>query len=213
MNVAKIDFSSSNAPSIPLVSASNDFETFLKMLTTQIQNQDPLSPMAADQFATQLASFSMVEQQSLTNQKIDVLVAALESNEIYRYSAIVGRTAFHEKPFLFSGSNIALEIGEFNGNPEELRLFILNSDGVVMVERELLNDQSVLTWDGIDELGRVVPYGYYYGEIRSISNDIKQDVPIYTGHPVEEIRFGGTQVELLLTDGTLISESEISKFR
>ena len=43
--------------------SGGDFETFLKMLTTQIRNQDPLNPMEGSEFAVQLATFSGVEQQ------------------------------------------------------------------------------------------------------------------------------------------------------
>ena len=43
--------------------SGGDFQTFLKMLTTQIKNQDPLNPMEGSDFAVQLATFSGVEQQ------------------------------------------------------------------------------------------------------------------------------------------------------
>ena len=46
---------------------SSDFETFLKMLTVQMENQDPLNPVDSADFAVQLATFSSVEQQVLTN--------------------------------------------------------------------------------------------------------------------------------------------------
>lgn len=56
-----------NAESKTAAFASSDFETFLKMLTTQIKNQDPLNPMEGTEFAVQLATFSGVEQQVMTN--------------------------------------------------------------------------------------------------------------------------------------------------
>jgi flagellar basal-body rod modification protein FlgD len=42
---------------------SSDFETFLKMLTTQLKNQDPMNPVDSADYAVQLATFSSVEQQ------------------------------------------------------------------------------------------------------------------------------------------------------
>ena len=39
---------------------SSDYETFLKMLTVQMQNQDPLNPVESSDFAAQLATFSSV---------------------------------------------------------------------------------------------------------------------------------------------------------
>ena len=200
------------AVELPLA-VSGDFETFLRMLTTQIQNQDPLSPMAADQFASQLASFSMVEQQSLTNQKIDSLGVALIDKNIATYSAVIGRMAYHEKPFLFSGSSITLEVGELGEIDEELKLSFLNSDGFVIAERSLLHGQDIVNWDGTDNIGRLVPVGSYTAELRRATDDTRMDVSVSTGNIVEEVRFGGAQAELLLSDGTTILETEVSKLR
>lgn len=50
--------SSKTASSSASFSTNSDFETFLRMLTTQLQNQDPLKPMESTEFAVQLATFS-----------------------------------------------------------------------------------------------------------------------------------------------------------
>src|SRR3954471_14201390 len=47
-----------------------NFDTFLKLLTTQLQNQDPLTPMDSSQFTNQLVLFSQVEQQIAQNDKL-----------------------------------------------------------------------------------------------------------------------------------------------
>lgn len=54
---------------------ADDFSQFLTLLTTQLQNQDPLSPMDSTEFTNQLVQFSQVEQQINTNAKLDNLVA------------------------------------------------------------------------------------------------------------------------------------------
>ena len=53
---------------------SGNFDTFLTLLTTQLQNQDPLSPMDSNQFTQQLVEFSGVEQQINTNQNLQTLI-------------------------------------------------------------------------------------------------------------------------------------------
>ena len=53
---------------------SGNFQTFLKLLTTQLQNQDPTSPMDTNQFTNQLVMYSQVEQQIGTNDKLDNLI-------------------------------------------------------------------------------------------------------------------------------------------
>ena len=54
---------------------AEDFAQFLTLLTVQLQNQDPLSPMDTTEFTNQLVAFTGVEQQINTNQKLDSLVA------------------------------------------------------------------------------------------------------------------------------------------
>ena len=54
---------------------NSDYLTFLKMLTAQVKNQDPLDPMSSDDFSAQLATFSGVEQQVKTNDLLEALGA------------------------------------------------------------------------------------------------------------------------------------------
>src|SRR5208283_5576766 len=57
-----------------LASLATNSQTFLKLLTTQLQNQDPLSPLDTNQFTSQLTQMSGVEQQLLGNQLLQTLV-------------------------------------------------------------------------------------------------------------------------------------------
>ncbi len=54
---------------------AGNFDTFLKLLTTQLQNQDPMSPMDSNEFTQQLVAFSSVEQQINTNDNLQSLIA------------------------------------------------------------------------------------------------------------------------------------------
>lgn len=58
---------------------SSDFETFLRMLTVQMQNQDPLDPVDSSDYAVQLATFSNVERQVQTNDLLRELKGSLAS--------------------------------------------------------------------------------------------------------------------------------------
>jgi flagellar basal-body rod modification protein FlgD len=62
------------APSAAQTQLAGNFDTFLKLLTTQLQNQDPLSPMDSNQFTQQLVQFSQVEQQINTNDNLKTLI-------------------------------------------------------------------------------------------------------------------------------------------
>ena len=68
---------------------SLDYEAFLKLLVAQLKNQDPAKPTDSNEFMAQLASFSSVEQQVRTNDKLDALLAASRLSDS---AALIGRT-------------------------------------------------------------------------------------------------------------------------
>ena len=93
--ITNSDYSSqgNNSNSVGL---ADDFETFLSLLTTQLQNQNPTDPMDANQFTQQLVDFAGVEQTINTNTKLDELIALSQTsttNEtIFSSLSLVGQT-------------------------------------------------------------------------------------------------------------------------
>lgn len=69
----------------------NNFETFLTLLTAQLKNQDPLSPMDSNDFTAQLTQMTGVEQQLLTNNLLTSLLAAQQSSSLTNTSSYIGR--------------------------------------------------------------------------------------------------------------------------
>ena len=69
---------------------ASDFDTFLRLLTTQIRNQDPLNPTESTEYATQLATFSNVEQGVRTNELLEGLVARLSGGGLERLAGWIG---------------------------------------------------------------------------------------------------------------------------
>lgn len=72
---------------------SNNFDTFLTILTAQIQNQDPLQPMDSTQFTQQLVQFSGVEQQIRVNSQLETLIKATNSGAGASLSGYLGQQA------------------------------------------------------------------------------------------------------------------------
>ncbi len=79
-----------NAP--PPVTAA-DFESFLRLLTTQLRNQDPLQPIDSTEFVAQLASFASVEQLIQANDRLDALAARVEANLQAELAGWIGHAA------------------------------------------------------------------------------------------------------------------------
>jgi flagellar basal-body rod modification protein FlgD len=71
---------------------ASNFTEFLQLLTTQLQNQDPLSPMDTNQFTQQLVEFSQVEQQMKTNDSLSTLVSLQQSAQTTQALQLIGAT-------------------------------------------------------------------------------------------------------------------------
>ena len=100
------------AASAPRKSAaiSSDFETFLKMLTVQMQNQDPLNPIDSTDYAVQLATFSGVEQQVRTNQILSDLSELLGGSGLGQAAQWIGKDVLAVTPASFAGDPLTIEI-------------------------------------------------------------------------------------------------------
>jgi flagellar basal-body rod modification protein FlgD len=169
--------------------------------------------MEADQFASQLASFSMVEQQTLTNQNLDRMIRALSNGGLAAYSGLVGRVAAHEGAFVYSGAPVEMEIGIPGGIVEYAKLAILDGRGVMVAELNVDVGQEKLTWEGRGLDGRVLSPGSFTAEMRQVEDGSPLEIPVFTAAVVEEVRFGDGEAELLLADGTVLPESRVSKIR
>jgi flagellar basal-body rod modification protein FlgD len=81
---------------------AGNFQTFLTLLTTQLQNQNPLDPLDTNQFTQQLVEFASVEQQLKTNDSLSTLVSLEQTVQATQALQFVGKTA------VVNGSTAAL---------------------------------------------------------------------------------------------------------
>lgn len=86
-----------------------DFETFLKMLTAQIQNQDPMNPIDLSDYATQLATFSSVEQQVLENSYLENIKSVLSNSGLASVTDWIGKSAKVAGKLWFDSDPVKLE--------------------------------------------------------------------------------------------------------
>jgi flagellar basal-body rod modification protein FlgD len=94
--------SSSSLSSTTGTTLAGNFQTFLTLLTTQLQNQNPLDPLDTNQFTQQLVEFASVEQQLKTNDSLSTLVSLQQTAQATQALQFVGKTA------VVNGSTAAL---------------------------------------------------------------------------------------------------------
>ena len=81
------------APGGMFGAAGGDFTMFLKLLTTQMQNQDPLSPMDTSQYTQQLVQYSQVEQSIQQTGLLRDMLGRMSANDMTEAAALIGREA------------------------------------------------------------------------------------------------------------------------
>jgi len=84
--------SSSSSSSTPTTGIADNFQTFLTLLTTQLQNQNPLDPLDTNQFTQQLVQFAGVEQQLKSNDQLKALIEIEKSAQATQALVYVGNT-------------------------------------------------------------------------------------------------------------------------
>lgn len=148
-----------------------DFDGFLKLLTTQLQTQDPLSPMDAEQFTSQLVQFSGVEQAIRTNTQLESLVSLMQATQHTAALQYVGATVELDNSRIHLPLGGEARIGySLPASAAAVRVTIVDAAGQTV--RELAGPsgegpQSV-AWNGVgdDRVGR--PAGTYGVRIEAV---------------------------------------------
>lgn len=192
---------------------SSDFETFLKMLTVQMQNQDPLNPVDSSDYAVQLATFSGVEQQVQTNDLLKGLTALLGTSGMAQMAAWVGKEARAPAAGYFDGSPITIA-----PNPaiiaEKAEVVVRNASGTEVDRFEIPVTADPVEWSGLDAQGYPRDLGLYNFEVISTAGgDILAQDPVDVYSTITEVRSQGGETVLILEGGAAISAAQVSALR
>lgn len=140
-------------------------DDFMKLLVTQMENQDPLNPLKDTEFIAQLAQFSSLEQLYGINEGIQALVGAQRNAE--RSAAV----SFLGKQVRFSGDTVTHAAGGSTSigyslptSAQQVTVQIYGPDGrpVRKIDEGIRPAGSHrVTWDGRNDAGTAVPAGEY----------------------------------------------------
>ena len=178
---------------------SSNYDTFLKLLTAQLQNQDPLAPMDSTQFTQQLVQYSQVEQQISTNDNLSSLIALQKSAAGSNAVSYLGRTAYTQ------GGATSLADGAANwrytlpNDAASVAITISDANGRAVYTTtgdKNLGDHD-FTWDGKNASGVVQANGTYKLSIVAKAADGTTLTPTIKGvGVVKEIDMSGTTPEV-----------------
>lgn len=153
---------------------AEDFSQFLQLLTTQLQNQDPLDPMDSTEFTNQLVQFTQVEQSINTNQKLDALVnTSLASIPSVALGYVGLDITYRSSDLNFDGATPVEVNYALSENAASSQINIVNEQGELVFSQTASNNAGLhnFTWDGTTNSGETAPPGTYNVRVDALDID------------------------------------------
>ncbi len=158
---------------------AKDLNSFLTLLTSQLKNQDPLSPMDSTEFTNQLVQFAQVEQQINSNESLTSLIGLSQQNIVTNSVNYIGKTIEANSP------NVPLQGGKMkaaygvSSDAQSVAIVVRNSSGELVYSSVGEKSKGVheFNWDGKSSSGQQLPDGTYQMQVTALSKD---DKPIDT---------------------------------
>ncbi|WP_298841096.1 flagellar hook capping FlgD N-terminal domain-containing protein [uncultured Roseobacter sp.] len=192
---------------------SSDFETFLQMLTAQARYQDPLEPIDSSEYAAQLAQFSMVEQQVLSNDLLTELSNRLGAGNIAEMAGWIGMEARTTAPVRYDGSPITVVPAPETG-AEEVVLVVYDETGEEVQRQQIATGTDPIEWDGTAPGGSELAPGVYSFAVESRSlGEVTATTAAESYARITEARRQGSETLLILNSGAAVSTSQIAALR
>jgi flagellar basal-body rod modification protein FlgD len=176
-------------------------DDFLKILMTQLQNQDPLNPMQDKDFVAQMATFSTLEQITNMGKSIDQFVSVQQQNKLIQYSQFVGRDVTWHKA----------QEGQTNVQQGEGKVVSVQfKDDTVLFT---LEDGTTLEPGNISQINetsidsQMLQSSMLIGKTVDYTNDQKEEKTA----SVKSVSFKDGKTQYLLNDEARINASQITK--
>ena len=183
------------------------------MLTVQMNNQDPLNPVDSTDYAVQLATFSSVEQQVVTNDLLASMQAQLGMMNLSEMAGWVGMDGQAMAPGYYDGDPVEV-VTYPDSLADQVELVVIDEGGREVFRRQIDAGHQTIEWDGTDNDGNALPHGLYSIRTDSYANGEflgQHQADVYSR--IIEARAGTNGLVLVLAGGATIDAGAISALR
>lgn len=205
-NTSTTSSTSTTSAATSQASFGTNFNTFLTMLTTQLKNQDPLSPMDSSQFTNQLVQFSSVEQQINANSNLEKLIALQQTAQTSSGINYLGQTVE------ISGTDLPLQDGAATftytlpkaANTAAIQIRDSGGTLVKTITGDTTTGAHTVNWDGKDSDGNQLADGKYTINVVASAADGSTLTPTTTtfGKITKVVNDATNGTELVMAAGT-----------
>ena len=213
MNVTEVTAQTATKAKATTTGITSDYNTFLKMLTTQMQNQDPLNPIDSADYAVQLATFSGVEQQSRTNQLLERLNGQFGMMGMAQLATWVGQEARAAVPVWLDETAVTLS-PEPAKTADRAVLVVRDATGQLVSREDMPASTDPYQWLGADAKGDPLPRGLYSLSLESYAGEqLIATTPVQSYARIIEAQTGLKGTTLLLAGGVEVAASDVTALR
>lgn len=214
MDVTSATFAPSTAsPTGSATKITSDFNTFLRMLTVQMQNQDPLNPIDSADYAVQLATFSGVEQQVRTNQLLADMQGKFNQLGMAEMASWIGKEARSPAPVRYEGAPVTLSPNPAVGASRTV-LVVKDAQGTLVSREEIPVSAAPYQWLGAGIDGNPLPPGTYSIALESLNGEqVISTTPVEHYARVIEAKGGAGGTKLVLEGGVEVLASDVTALR
>ena len=202
----------------PAPEADLDRNAFLRLFTTQLQNQNPLDPMKNEAFVAQLAQFSSLEATTRMSDSLDQFVTSQSTEKVMRGASLIGKNVF------VSGATVSQTGGQpiegmlnLDGMADSVMLQVVDrNSGQIVNAMDLgpqMSGEVEFTWNGGNFQGEAAPAGDYVFLAEMTQGDAVKQVPVLAEAKVKGVSWNDEigQVLLEIADGQSVPLSEIKR--
>jgi flagellar basal-body rod modification protein FlgD len=192
---------------------SSDYMTFLRMLTVQMQNQDPLNPIEASDYATQLATFSGVEQQVRTNELLAAMTSSFQQFGMAEMASWIGKEARSNAAVYYDGTPVTLSPNPAVGATRAV-IAVKDAQGNLVSREDIPVSAEPYQWLGAGADGMPLPPGTYTITLESMNGDeVIDSRPVEYYALVTEARGGPGGTKLVLEGGIEVLANSVTALR
>ncbi len=192
-------------------------DAFLKLFTTQLNNQDPLSPMENEAFVAQLAQFSTLEANYSIRDSMDAMVGGVRNERMLQSANLVGKRVAVEGGFFTSiqGQPVKGSIDLEHG-ADSVIMSIYDANGE-LVHRDTsgkrLPGRVDMAWSGYNRQGELAPSGDYRMTASYIHHGKLETAPVTTLTEVKSVSWDPNSQEMALEvgNGSMVKMSDVKR--
>ena len=192
-------------------------DAFLKLFTTQLQNQNPLDPMDNEAFVSQLAQFSSLESMKAMQSSIEQMSASFQGEKFISSSNLLGRYLRNESAAVMTGKGQdSRAVADLSNGAEEVKIGVIDSTGQQVYGTTMgaqLPGEMQITWNGKDDQGKALPDGIYKFVVAAKINNKFMPVSVSTKDRIQSVRWDSTSNDYTIETetGSVLKSKQITR--